>query len=120
MRSRTTQRFRALRDSLPKPIQEKAQAAYELWSANPDHPSLRFKKVHVKLPIYSVRIDIDWRAVAFSKETPSCGSGSDPMQSMSSCCGSSERRSDAMHLTGNSRLRRLLPAGCWRHPYPLE
>jgi hypothetical protein len=34
-----------------------------LWSANPDHPSLRFKKVHVKLPIYSVRIDIDWRAV---------------------------------------------------------
>lgn len=63
MRSRTTQRFRALRDSLPKPIQEKAQAAYELWSANPDHPSLRFKKVHVKLPIYSVRIDIDWRAV---------------------------------------------------------
>jgi hypothetical protein len=63
VRSRTTQRFRALRDSLPKPIQEKAQAAYELWSANPDHPSLRFKKVHVKLPIYSVRIDIDWRAV---------------------------------------------------------
>ena len=63
MRSRTTQRFRALRDSLPKPIQEKAKAAYELWSANPDHPSLRFKKVHVKLPIYSVRIDIDWRAV---------------------------------------------------------
>jgi hypothetical protein len=63
VRSRTTQRFRALRDSLPKPIQEKAQAAYQLWSANPDHPSLRFKKVHVKLPIYSVRIDIDWRAV---------------------------------------------------------
>ena len=63
MRSRTTQRFRALRDALPKPIQEKAKAAYELWSANPDHPSLRFKKVHVKLPIYSVRIDIDSRAV---------------------------------------------------------
>jgi hypothetical protein len=63
VRSRTTQTFRALRDSLPKPIQEKAKAAYELWSENPDHPSLRFKKVHVKLPIYSVRIDIDWRAV---------------------------------------------------------
>ena len=63
MRSRTTDKFRALRDSLPKPIQDKARAAYELWSDNPDHPSLRFKKVHVKLPIYSVRIDIDWRAV---------------------------------------------------------
>ena len=63
MRSRTTQRFRALRDSLPKTIQEKAKAAYELWSGNLNYPSLRFKKVHVKLPIYSVRIDIDWRAV---------------------------------------------------------
>ena len=34
-----------------------------MWSNNPDHPSLRFKKDHIKLPIYSVRIDIDWRAV---------------------------------------------------------
>jgi hypothetical protein len=24
---------------------------------------LRFKKVHFSLPIYSVRIDLDWRAV---------------------------------------------------------
>jgi hypothetical protein len=63
MRSRTTEKFRALYDSLPKPIQEKAKVAYELWSGNPDHPSLRFKKVHVKLPIYWVRIDIDWRAI---------------------------------------------------------
>jgi hypothetical protein len=63
VRSRTTEKFRALRDSLPAPIQEKAKAAYELWSENPDHPSLRFKKIHANLPIYSVRIDIDWRAV---------------------------------------------------------
>jgi len=48
---------------LPKPIQEKARNVYGLWSNNPRHPSLRFKKVHIKLPIYSVRIDIDWRAV---------------------------------------------------------
>jgi len=34
-----------------------------LWSENPDHPSLRFKKVHSRLPIYSVRVDLDWRAV---------------------------------------------------------
>lgn len=63
MRSRTTEKFRALYESLPKPIQEKPRAAYGLWSDNPTHPSLRFKKVHIKLPIYSVRIDIDWRAV---------------------------------------------------------
>ena len=63
MRSRTTEKFRALYDGLPKPIQEKAQSAYQLWAEDPAHPSLRFKKVHAKLPIYSVRIDVDWRAV---------------------------------------------------------
>jgi hypothetical protein len=47
----------------PARIQAKAHAAYRLWSENPSHPSLRFKKVHDKLPIYSVRIDIDWRSV---------------------------------------------------------
>jgi hypothetical protein len=63
MHSRTTSKFRALYQSIPKPIQEKARAAYELWAQNPDHPSLRFKKVHPRQPIYSVRIDRDWRAL---------------------------------------------------------
>ena len=63
MRSRTTAQFRSLRAALPKRVQEKAVSAYKLWSANPEHPSLRFKKVHKMLPIYSVRIDRAWRAV---------------------------------------------------------
>ena len=63
MRSRTTRKFRALFDSLPKAIQDKANSAYRLWAENPDHRSLRFKKVHTTLPIYSVRIDLDWRAI---------------------------------------------------------
>jgi hypothetical protein len=63
VRSRTTSKFRALYQSAPKVVQDKAKAAYQLWSENPDHPSLRFKKVHNKLPIYSVRVDLDWRAV---------------------------------------------------------
>ena len=37
-------------------------------TANPDHPSLRFKKVHATLPVYSVRIDLDWRAVGVLQE----------------------------------------------------
>jgi hypothetical protein len=37
--------------------------AYRIWTTNPSHPSLRFKKVHPTLPIYSVRINRDWRAV---------------------------------------------------------
>ena len=65
--SGTTGKFRALYDALPKPIREKARSAYQLWSENPDHPSLRFKKVHARLPVYSVRIYIDWRAVGVSR-----------------------------------------------------
>lgn len=49
-------------------IQAKAQSAYRLWSENPSHPSLRFKKVHGTLPVYSVRIDLDWRAVGVLKD----------------------------------------------------
>jgi hypothetical protein len=63
VRSRTTAKFRALLQVAPEQVRDKATAAYRLWSENPDHPSLRFKKIHSSLPIYSVRIDLDWRAV---------------------------------------------------------
>lgn len=63
MRSLTTAAFRELLAAAPGAIQTKAQSAYRLWADNPAHPSLRFKKVHATLPIYSVRIDLDWRAV---------------------------------------------------------
>ena len=63
MQSRTSARFRALYDSLPKPMQEKSKASYRLWSTDPAHPSLRFKKVHTTRPINSLRIDLDGRAI---------------------------------------------------------
>lgn len=63
MQSHTTEAFRKLLAAAPAVIQEKAQSAYRLWAQNPAHPSLRFKKVHNTLPIYAVRIDLDWRAV---------------------------------------------------------
>lgn len=68
MRSQTTAEFRALLAGAPSAIQAKAQSAYRLWSENPSHPSLRFKKVHSTLPVYSVRIDLDWRAVGVLKD----------------------------------------------------
>ncbi|MGH8767377.1 MAG: hypothetical protein ACREVT_04245 [Burkholderiales bacterium] len=49
-------------------FKKNARSAYQLWSENPDHSSLRFKKVHTRLPIYSVRIDLDWRAVGVLEE----------------------------------------------------
>ncbi len=68
MQSVTTGEFRALLSAAPAAVQVKTQKAYRLWSGNPDHPSLRFKKVHNTLPIYSVRIDLDWRALGVLKE----------------------------------------------------
>lgn len=67
MRSQTTAEFRALLSRAPDAVQAKARSAYRLWSENPSHPSLRFKKVHDTLPVYSVRIDLDWRALGVLK-----------------------------------------------------
>jgi hypothetical protein len=46
VQSQTTEEFRTLLAAAPSVVQTKAQNAYRLWSANPAHPSLRFKKVH--------------------------------------------------------------------------
>ncbi len=63
MISKTTKRFREALAQLPKDVQRQAREAYKLFRQNPHHPSLRFKKVHATEPIYSVRINIDYRAV---------------------------------------------------------
>ena len=63
MESKTTRRFRDALDSLPAEIQTRANEAYALFRENPSHPSLRFKKVHTVLPVYSARISRDYRAV---------------------------------------------------------
>ena len=59
MKSRTTERFRALFAAAPESTQTKIRAAYRLWAENLAHPSLRFKKVHNTQPVYSARVDLD-------------------------------------------------------------
>jgi hypothetical protein len=63
MKSVTTEKFRQLYHQAPPERKAKIRRAYKLWRENPAHPSLRFKKVHSTLPIYSARVDLDWRAV---------------------------------------------------------
>ena len=63
MESRTTRQFRDLLGALPAGIQKRARVAYALFRENPNHPSLRFKKVHATEPIYSARVTGDYRAV---------------------------------------------------------
>ena len=63
MKSETTEKFRLLFAAASSDRQICIRAAYRLWRENPSHPSLRFKKTHSRLPIYSARVDLDWRAV---------------------------------------------------------
>ncbi|WP_442940771.1 ParE family toxin-like protein [Nostoc sp.] len=47
---------------LPEQVQEQTREAYRLFKQDPSHRSLRFKKVHPELPIYSARITKSYRA----------------------------------------------------------
>ncbi|MDY7016296.1 MAG: hypothetical protein SVX43_22400 [Cyanobacteriota bacterium] len=63
MKSRTTAQFRKAFAELPERVQEQTREAYRQFKRDPNHPSLRFKKVHPNLPIYSARISKSYRAV---------------------------------------------------------
>lgn len=63
MRSRTTAQFRKAFADLPQEVQVQTRNAYRQFKQDPSHLSLRFKKVHSQLPIYSARISKSYRAV---------------------------------------------------------
>jgi hypothetical protein len=48
---------------LPTTVQAHARRAYRLWTADPRHPSLHFKRVGRTEPVFSVRVGIAWRAL---------------------------------------------------------
>ncbi|MBN3898382.1 MAG: hypothetical protein HWQ41_24845 [Nostoc sp. NOS(2021)] len=68
MKSRTTAQFRDLFASLPQQVQQQAREAYHLFKQDPWHPSLRFKQVHPREPIYSARVSKNYRAVGVRNE----------------------------------------------------
>ena len=49
-------------DRLAPPVRARARLAYQLFAQNPDHPSLRFKKLHGSRDIWSVRVNEQYRA----------------------------------------------------------
>ena len=63
MKSSVTKEFRKRLNTLPSEVQEQAARAYVLWRSNPYHPSLQFKRVSQRQPIYSVRIGLGYRAL---------------------------------------------------------
>lgn len=68
MKSRTTPRFRAFYKALPPDIRQKTREAYKLWVNDTSHPSLHFKNIGNGKPIYSVRIDRNYRAIGILKD----------------------------------------------------
>jgi len=63
MISRTSPEFRRDFALLPPAIQKQARAAFRLFSADPRHPSLRFKKLPPYADLWSVRITNIYRAI---------------------------------------------------------
>ena len=67
MISRTTRRFREAYAKLPEPIKQQAKTTFKRFLQDPEHPGLRFKKVHEREAIFSVRISRPYRAVGVRK-----------------------------------------------------
>ena len=63
MKSSVTKTFRKRLRDLPASVQEQAAKAYARWREDSYHPSLQFKRVSQKQPIYSVRVSISYRVL---------------------------------------------------------
>ena len=63
MKSRTSRSFWQLYEALPASVQAQSRQAYALFTANPDHTSLNFKKLNGPGERWSVRLGGEYRAV---------------------------------------------------------
>jgi mRNA-degrading endonuclease RelE of RelBE toxin-antitoxin system len=63
MISHTTADFRRDFRELPPVIQKQARLAFRLFLADPQHPSLKFKKLPPHEDLWSARITADYRAI---------------------------------------------------------
>lgn len=66
MKSFATPRFWKAFEKLTSEEKRKAVNQYQIWSENPSHPSLHFKKVGAN--VWSVRISKGYRALALEIE----------------------------------------------------
>ena len=67
MISHLTESFIKLFDKIPESIKHQARSAYKQWKEDPFRSNLQFKKVHQSKPIYSVRVNIGWRALGYKE-----------------------------------------------------
>jgi hypothetical protein len=50
-------------EQLSPSMKARAKAAWQLFERNPEHPSLRFKKLQTRQDLWSVRVTDQYRAV---------------------------------------------------------
>ena len=53
---------------LPSHVKQQARSAYTLFQDNPNHPSLNFKRVGQRRPVYSVRVSAGYRALGVMEQ----------------------------------------------------
>ncbi len=63
MKSKLHPHFRRDFSRLPKKIRDRAREVYKRFAIDPSHPGLEFKKLNVEQPVWSVRINDNYRAV---------------------------------------------------------
>jgi mRNA-degrading endonuclease RelE of RelBE toxin-antitoxin system len=63
MKSSVTKTFRKQLNELPASVQAQAVKAYTLWQEDSYHPSLQFKRVSQRQPIYSARVSLNYRVL---------------------------------------------------------
>lgn len=85
MKSLTNERFWKHYGDLPQETKRQTRVAYALFEQDPYYPSLHFKRIHSTRPIFSARINMDYRAVDIMTMTRSPGSGLDRMLSTTTC-----------------------------------
>jgi hypothetical protein len=68
VKSNANARFWELFRQLPADVQDQARGAYRTFALNPKHPGLRFKRVSQVRPVYSVRVNRDYRALGILQD----------------------------------------------------
>lgn len=68
MKSRLHASFRREFARLPQNIQRRARNAYRRFQKDASHPSLQFKRLHTELPLWSVRVTDNYRAIGARRD----------------------------------------------------
>jgi hypothetical protein len=68
MKSSITESFRKRFNELPASVQDQATKAYRLWSEDPYHISLQFKRVSQRQPIYSAGVSSGYRVLGLLED----------------------------------------------------